>query len=203
MGKRKSSKKPQTRVKQVLDKSFRCIFCAHQGSVTCKMDNKLHVGRLDCKDCGQTFSMDISHLDAPVDVYSSWIDAASAVNSTSRTASHPTTGPISNRQDPTDRRPASSSTAATTAKKVKKRSRDDDDESEPEDEEDDDDRAFIADSSSRKKTLTKGSGRQQRRSDDEDDDDNDDDDDLPDLDISQKQVKRTRVVQDDDDDDDE
>ncbi|GAA5991964.1 hypothetical protein JCM11641_002026 [Rhodosporidiobolus odoratus] len=80
MGKRKSSKKPQSRVKLVLDKSFRCVFCAHQGSVTCKMDTKNHVGRLDCKDCNQTFTMDINHLSEPVDVYSAWIDACEAAN---------------------------------------------------------------------------------------------------------------------------
>ncbi|POY71003.1 hypothetical protein BMF94_5928 [Rhodotorula taiwanensis] len=57
MGKRKSSKKPQTRVKQVLDKSFRCMFCARQGSVTCKMDTKNRVGRLQCKDCNQSFQL--------------------------------------------------------------------------------------------------------------------------------------------------
>ncbi|GJN91332.1 hypothetical protein Rhopal_004353-T1 [Rhodotorula paludigena] len=60
MGKRKSSKKPQVRVKQVLDKSFRCVFCAHQGSVTCKLDTKNHIGRLACKDCGQSFEADIN-----------------------------------------------------------------------------------------------------------------------------------------------
>ncbi|GAA5872448.1 hypothetical protein JCM8547_000927 [Rhodosporidiobolus lusitaniae] len=79
-GKRKSSKKPQTRIKQVLDKSFRCLFCSHQGSVTCKMDNKTKIGRLDCKDCGQTFTMDINHLSEPVDVYSAWIDACEEAN---------------------------------------------------------------------------------------------------------------------------
>ncbi|KWU42340.1 Elf1-domain-containing protein [Rhodotorula sp. JG-1b] len=72
MGKRKSSKKPQTRVKQVLDKSFRCMFCARTGSVTCKMDTKNRVGRLQCKDCNQSFQV---HLSEPVDVYSAWIDA--------------------------------------------------------------------------------------------------------------------------------
>ncbi|GAA6019792.1 hypothetical protein JCM10207_003696 [Rhodosporidiobolus poonsookiae] len=81
MGKRKSSKKPQVkRIKQVLDKSFRCVFCAHQGSVTCKMDNKNSVGRLDCKDCGQTFTTDINHLSEPVDVYTAWIDACEEAN---------------------------------------------------------------------------------------------------------------------------
>ncbi|GAA6009500.1 transcription elongation factor 1 family protein [Rhodotorula paludigena] len=80
MGKRKSSKKPQVRVKQVLDKSFRCVFCAHQGSVTCKLDTKNHIGRLACKDCGQSFEADINHLTEPVDLYSQWIDACEAVN---------------------------------------------------------------------------------------------------------------------------
>ncbi|GAA5881691.1 hypothetical protein JCM1840_007180 [Sporobolomyces johnsonii] len=127
MGKRKSSKKPQTRVKQVLDKSFRCIFCAHQGSVTVKLDNKNHVGRLDCKDCGQTYTTDITHLDEAVDVYSAWIDAASAVNAPD---SAPSGAPR-----------AKSKSAPPPSKKRRVRDRDDEDEDEedaPGEDEDDD-----------------------------------------------------------------
>ncbi|BGP17141.1 hypothetical protein JCM10213_005235 [Rhodosporidiobolus nylandii] len=125
MGKRKSSKKPQSRVKLTLDKSFRCVFCAHQGSVTCKMDNKLHVGRLDCKDCGQTFTMDINHLSEPVDVYSAWIDACEEAN--------PAAAPA-----PRARASASGSTSASKSKGSssgkKRRTVGSDDEDEEEDE---------------------------------------------------------------------
>lgn len=39
MGKRKSSKKPQSTKKgpAPLDKTFRCLFCQHPGTVTCKL----------------------------------------------------------------------------------------------------------------------------------------------------------------------
>lgn len=39
MGKRKSSKKPQTTKKgpAPLDTTFRCLFCQHPGTVTCKL----------------------------------------------------------------------------------------------------------------------------------------------------------------------
>ncbi|GAA5855280.1 hypothetical protein JCM9279_001931 [Rhodotorula babjevae] len=126
MGKRKSSKKPQTRIKQVLDKSFRCVFCAHQGSVTCKLDNKLKVGRLDCKDCGQSFQTDITHLSEPVDLYSAWIDACEEAN-------------------PADRAPARAKSAAAAAaappaaQKKKRRANADEDEDEAEQSEEDGD----------------------------------------------------------------
>ncbi|SCV70059.1 BQ2448_1453 [Microbotryum intermedium] len=80
MGKRSSAKKPQTRPKLVLDKSFKCLFCQHNGTITCKIDNKTKVGRLDCKDCAQHFETDINHLTEPIDIYAEWIDACRAVN---------------------------------------------------------------------------------------------------------------------------
>ncbi|BGP49141.1 hypothetical protein JCM10450v2_005022 [Rhodotorula kratochvilovae] len=121
MGKRKSSKKPQTRIKQVLDKSFRCVFCAHQGSVTCKLDNKNKIGRLDCKDCGQSFQTDITHLSEPVDLYSQWIDACEEAN-------------------PVDRAPARAKSAgAQPAPKKRRAPRDDEAEEADEDEEEDGD----------------------------------------------------------------
>ncbi|GAA5902036.1 hypothetical protein JCM6882_000174 [Rhodosporidiobolus microsporus] len=141
MGKRKSSKKPQTRIKQVLDKSFRCVFCAHQGSVTCKMDSKNHLGRLDCKDCGQTFTMEINHLSEPIDVYSSWLDACEEAN-------------------PADAAPAPrSAKAASKPASKKRRAGDDEDEDdvEPEaqaSEDDDDDQR-----DSRPRKLRKGAAR--------------------------------------------
>ncbi|KAL8279912.1 hypothetical protein RQP46_007762 [Phenoliferia psychrophenolica] len=81
MGKRKSAKKPQTGKKMAgLDKTFRCLFCQHNGTVTCKLDSKAKTARLDCKDCAQNFSTEINHLTEPIDVYSEWIDACGQVN---------------------------------------------------------------------------------------------------------------------------
>ncbi|KAL7009030.1 hypothetical protein EMMF5_001227 [Cystobasidiomycetes sp. EMM_F5] len=82
MGKRKSAKKPGAgRVKpKPLDKVFKCLFCQHVGTVMCKLDRPGRVGRLDCKDCLQSFQASITALDEPVDLYSMWIDACDAVN---------------------------------------------------------------------------------------------------------------------------
>ncbi|GAA6007784.1 hypothetical protein JCM11491_003963 [Sporobolomyces phaffii] len=208
MGKRKSSKKPQTRVKQVLDKSFRCIFCAHQGSVTCKMDNKQHIGRLDCKDCGTTFSMDISHLDAPVDVYSSWIDAASEANSGRGRAAASSSG-LQRQNDEEDdaRRPAAA--AARTQKSQpkkkqaqKKRARNDD--SDEDSEEDDGD--FDPKKSKKGKRSAPSDEEEGGNDDDEDEEEEavESDEDLPNMDISgnqgKKPVKRGKVVDDEEDD---
>ncbi|KAM0789167.1 hypothetical protein ACM66B_000015 [Microbotryomycetes sp. NB124-2] len=83
MGKRKSARKPGAgRVKQApLDKQFKCLYCNHMGTVTCKIDSKKQSGRLDCKDCGQYFVTDTNHLTEPIDVYTDWIDASVAANS--------------------------------------------------------------------------------------------------------------------------
>ncbi|GAA5972365.1 hypothetical protein JCM21900_003930 [Sporobolomyces salmonicolor] len=151
MGKRKSSKKPQTRVKQVLDKSFRCIFCAHQGSVTVKLDNKNHVGRLDCKDCGQTYTTDITHLDEAVDVYSAWIDAASAVNAPD---SAPSAAP----------RAKSKGAAAPPSKKRRVRDEDEEDEEDAPGEDEDEAGEDLPD-------LRLSKKRREVPADDDDDDD--------------------------------
>lgn len=75
MGKRKSSAKPQKKIKQVLDTTFTCLFCNHERSVICTLDKKNSLGELNCKICGQTFQTSIHSLSQPVDVYSDWIDA--------------------------------------------------------------------------------------------------------------------------------
>ncbi|GAA5842853.1 hypothetical protein JCM11251_005826 [Rhodosporidiobolus azoricus] len=156
MGKRKSSKKPQTRVKQVLDKSFRCVFCAHQGSVTCKMDTKNRLGRLDCKDCGQTFTMDINHLSEPVDVYSAWIDACEDANPAEAAA-----------------QPRPSKSAATSSSKKRRADDDDDDEEEEEEEAVDRDAPASDDEDDlpdvRPRKLRKGASRDVEEEEDDDD----------------------------------
>lgn len=75
MGKRKSSAKPQKKIKQTLDTTFTCLFCNHERSVICTLDKKNSLGELHCKICGQTFQTAIHSLSQPVDIYSDWIDA--------------------------------------------------------------------------------------------------------------------------------
>lgn len=75
MGKRKSSAKPQKKIKQTLDITFTCLFCNHEKSVICTLDKRNLLGELHCKICGQSFQTAIHSLSQPVDVYSDWIDA--------------------------------------------------------------------------------------------------------------------------------
>lgn len=75
MGKRKSSAKPQKKIKQVLETQFSCLFCNHEKSVICTLDRKNGLGELHCKICGQSFQTAINSLSQPVDIYSDWIDA--------------------------------------------------------------------------------------------------------------------------------
>ncbi|ODQ77108.1 hypothetical protein BABINDRAFT_169452 [Babjeviella inositovora NRRL Y-12698] len=79
MGKRKSSAKPQAKVKQVLDTTFQCLFCNHEKSIICTLDKRNSIGQLHCKICGQTFQTPLNSLSQPVDVYSDWVDACEAV----------------------------------------------------------------------------------------------------------------------------
>ncbi|KAI9281194.1 hypothetical protein BY458DRAFT_429973, partial [Sporodiniella umbellata] len=66
-GKRKTKRKPQRKLKEKLDTQFNCVFCNHENSVDCKIDNTNKLGHLN-------------YLDEPVDVYSAWIDACEDVN---------------------------------------------------------------------------------------------------------------------------
>ncbi|PRT53315.1 Transcription elongation factor 1 [Wickerhamiella sorbophila] len=80
MGKRKkSSRGPQKKLKQVLPTTFTCLFCNHEDSVVCVMDKRLGIGTLNCKVCGQNFQASINALSAPIDVYTDWFDACEAV----------------------------------------------------------------------------------------------------------------------------
>merc|ERR1712000_466882 len=80
MGKRKkSSRGPQTKKKEVLPTTFTCLFCNHENAVSVKLDKKAGVGQLDCRICGQKFQCAVNYLSAAVDVYGEWVDAADAV----------------------------------------------------------------------------------------------------------------------------
>ncbi|CCE86949.1 Piso0_005473 [Millerozyma farinosa CBS 7064] len=75
MGKRKTARKPQKKLKVKLDEVFSCLFCNHERSVICTLDKKNSLGELHCKVCGQSFQTAINSLSQPVDIYSDWIDA--------------------------------------------------------------------------------------------------------------------------------
>ncbi|KAI8886929.1 Elf1-domain-containing protein [Backusella circina FSU 941] len=80
MGKRKTKRKPQKKLKDKLDTTFSCLFCNHESSIECKIDQPNKVGHLTCKVCDVNWQCTVTYLDEPVDVYSAWIDACEEVN---------------------------------------------------------------------------------------------------------------------------
>ncbi|KAF9083564.1 hypothetical protein BGX29_003207 [Mortierella sp. GBA35] len=86
MGKRKSSRKPQAKVKKTLDSTFDCVSCFHEKSISCKLDFDQKVGHLQCRMCGVSFTCAINYLSHAVDVYHDWIDACEAVNTSAKAA---------------------------------------------------------------------------------------------------------------------
>ncbi|GAA5805253.1 transcription elongation factor Elf1 like-domain-containing protein [Helicostylum pulchrum] len=80
MGKRKTKRKPQKKLKDKLDVQFNCLFCNHENSIECKIDHTNKVGLLSCKVCDVSWQCVVTYLDEPVDVYSGWIDACEEVN---------------------------------------------------------------------------------------------------------------------------
>ncbi|KAI8388354.1 transcription elongation factor Elf1 like-domain-containing protein [Radiomyces spectabilis] len=86
MGKRKAKRKPQKKLKAKLDTQFNCLFCNHEKSVECRLDQQNKVGHLACKICDVSWQCGITYLDEPVDVYSAWIDACEEVNRSKRQA---------------------------------------------------------------------------------------------------------------------
>jgi transcription elongation factor Elf1 len=74
MGRRKAAKKVIKRVKPVVAKVFKCLFCNHEASVTCHLDFKSMTGELSCRVCDAKFQTSVSTLTEPVDVFSEWLD---------------------------------------------------------------------------------------------------------------------------------
>lgn len=60
MGKRKAKRKAVTKVKQVLQKTFKCPFCSFPGAIECKLDRELGVGALDCRNCQAKYQTNIN-----------------------------------------------------------------------------------------------------------------------------------------------
>lgn len=74
-GKRKSKKRVVTKKKDVVPSSFKCPYCAHEGSCEVKMDRGAETGSVTCRVCGETYQSRITTLSDPVDVYCEWLDA--------------------------------------------------------------------------------------------------------------------------------
>ena len=80
MGRRKKAMKKVSKTKRaVLAKSFKCLFCHHDKSVNCKMDNKSMTGALQCTICDAKFQTQINSLSEPIDVFTEWIDEADVI----------------------------------------------------------------------------------------------------------------------------
>jgi transcription elongation factor Elf1 len=60
--------------KQVVAKTFKCLFCNHEDSVGCSLDHKSMTGELSCRVCDAKFQTSISTLTDPIDVFSEWLD---------------------------------------------------------------------------------------------------------------------------------
>ncbi|KAI8337012.1 transcription elongation factor Elf1 like-domain-containing protein [Chlamydoabsidia padenii] len=86
MGKRKVKRKAAKKMKDKLDTQFNCLFCNHEKSIECKMDQANKVGHLTCKVCDINWQCSITYLDEPVDVYSAWVDACEEVNKAKKLA---------------------------------------------------------------------------------------------------------------------
>ncbi|KAI8896134.1 transcription elongation factor 1 [Globomyces pollinis-pini] len=80
MGKRKSTTRKQAKkVKTTLDKTFACVFCNHENTISCKLDQDNKIGHLICSACAIQWSCAITALTEPIDIYSEWIDACDNV----------------------------------------------------------------------------------------------------------------------------
>ena len=75
-GKRKRAKPPPKKAKPKVAQIFDCPFCGKTSSCACKMDIEHKLGTILCDACGAKYSMRISQLTDPIDVYSEWIDSA-------------------------------------------------------------------------------------------------------------------------------
>ena len=75
MAKKKSTRKPQKKLKFKLDSTFNCLNCNQENSVSVKILKDANKATLSCKLCNISFSVpSINNLTAPVDVYHEWVD---------------------------------------------------------------------------------------------------------------------------------
>lgn len=78
MGRRAKKAPVATKKRPTLAKCFKCPFCANEGVVECKMDNKAGTGSLLCRLCAASYQMPVHHLHEPIDVFSEWLDDCEA-----------------------------------------------------------------------------------------------------------------------------
>jgi transcription elongation factor Elf1 len=80
MAKRKTTtRKAKKKVKLTLDKTFSCVFCNHEHTVSTKLDRENKIAYLTCSACSVDWNCAINALTEPIDVYSEWIDACELV----------------------------------------------------------------------------------------------------------------------------
>ncbi len=77
MGRRKKAQKVVKKKKRIeVDTVFKCLFCNHEKSVTCKLNLNSMIGELVCRICDAKFETQINSLTDPIDVFSEWLDEA-------------------------------------------------------------------------------------------------------------------------------
>lgn len=75
MGRRKkAAKKVVKKLKLVVPKVFKCLFCNHEEAVVCQLDFNAMTGDLACRICDAKYQTSINNLTEPIDVFSDWID---------------------------------------------------------------------------------------------------------------------------------
>ncbi len=67
------------RIKYVVAKTFKCLFCNHEKSVSCSMDVKSMSGYLKCSVCDAKFQTQINSLTEPIDIFTEWLDETTEV----------------------------------------------------------------------------------------------------------------------------
>ena len=74
-GKRKSKKKVVKKLRDKVATTFKCPYCAHNGSCEVSRNKEAETGSIKCRVCGEGFQTRIHQLTDPVDVYCAWVDA--------------------------------------------------------------------------------------------------------------------------------
>lgn len=77
MGRRKKAAKKAVKKKRpTVAKIFKCIFCHHDKSVTCKLDMDSKTGNLQCSVCNAKYRTQVHDLTEPIDIFTEWLDEA-------------------------------------------------------------------------------------------------------------------------------
>jgi transcription elongation factor Elf1 len=77
MGRRKKAQKVvKKKVVRAVATVFKCLFCNHEKSVSCKLNLSSMIGELVCRICDAKFETQINTLTDPIDVFSEWLDEA-------------------------------------------------------------------------------------------------------------------------------